>query len=238
MKKSITVTWLLFMTITIYGQENSNENNDQENQDAFALHHTNVYFIANKYGDYDVAKMALYNMLAAYPENDSVLHSLSYFYFRSKQYAPAVLSAQDLIARNPDHLGALEISGIGYEALGLKEKSLAAYETLYLKTNDYHTLYKIANLQYDMERFKECITNTQILLEKPEADTLKVYYTTEDDQEKECPIKVPLFHLKGLVSQKNGDKDSARKYFQQALEIAPDFALIKQNIEALEEEKE
>jgi len=233
MKKPFAIAMLLLMTIAVYGQENAEENKAQEGQNAFVGHHTRAYAIATKYGDSDMAKTALYNMLAAYPGNDSLLYSLSYLYFQSQKYASAVLSAQDILARNPDHLGALELSGAGYESLGLKDKSLAAYETLYLKTTEYQTLYKITFLQFDMERLKECMTNVDILLTKPESDSLKVYYATEDNQQKEYPIKVSLLNLKGLISQKYGDKDSAKKYFQQALDIAPDFALAKENMESL-----
>ena len=182
MKKQITVALLLLMTIAVYGQEEAEVSKEQQSQKAFIGHHSRTYAIATKYGDYEMAKTSLYNLLAAYPGNDSLLYSLSYLYFQSQKYAPAVLAAQDLIARTPDHLGALEISGAGYEALGLKDKALAAYETLYLKSSDYQTLYKIAFLQYDMERLKECMTNADILLGKTESDTLTVYYTSEDKQ--------------------------------------------------------
>lgn len=236
MKKQITVALLLFMTIAVYGQEQTQTevSKEQDNQNAFIGHHSRTYAIATKYGDYDMAKTALYNMLAAYPGNDSLLYSLSYLYFSSQKYASAVLAVQDLIARTPDHLGALKISGAGYEALGLKDKSLVAYETLYLKSSDYQTLYKIAFLQYDMERLKECMTNADILLSKTESDTLKVYYATEDDQQKEYPIKASLLNLKGLVSKKYGDKESAKKYFQQALDVASDFVIAKENMESLD----
>lgn len=236
MKNKLTIALLLIMTIAVYGQEEVEENKNQENQNAFVGHHSRTYAIATKYGDYDMARTALYNMLAAYPGNDSLLYSLSYLYFQSEKYAPAVLAAQDLVTRNPNHLGALEISAAGYQTLGLKDKSLAAYETLYLKSSDYQTLYKIAFLQFDMERLKECMTNADILLEKSESDSLTVFYATEDNQQKEYPIKVSLYNLKGLVSQKYGDKDSAKKYYQQALDVAPDFALAKQNMEALNKE--
>jgi tetratricopeptide (TPR) repeat protein len=233
MKKQLTIAMLLLMTIAVYGQEEAVATKEEQSQNAFIGHHSRTYAIATKYGDYDMAKTALYNLLVAYPGNDSLLYSLSYMYIQNKEYAPAVLSALDLIARTPDHLGALEISGAAYEALGLKDKSLAAYETLYLKSSDYQTLYKIAFLQYDMERLKECMTNADILLEKTESDSLKVYYATKDNEQKEYSIKVSLYNLKGLVSKKYGDKDSAKKYFEQALDLAPDFAISKENLESL-----
>jgi tetratricopeptide (TPR) repeat protein len=234
MKKLITAVLFLLITASTYAQEATEGNQAPEGQNAFVGHHSRTYAIATKYGDTDMAKTALYNMLAAYPGNDSLLYSLSYLYFQSQQYASAVLSSQDILARNPEHLGALELSGAGYESLGLKDKSLAAYETLYLKSTDYQTLYKIAFLQFDMERLKECMTNLDILLTKTESDSLKVFYTTGENEQKEYPIRVSLYNLKGLVSKKYGDKESAKKHFEQALAIAPDFALAKQNIEELD----
>ena len=230
--KIIVVLWLL-TTMAVYGQENVEENKNGESQNAFIGHHSRTYAIATKYGDYDMAKTALYNMLIAYPGNDSLLYTLSYLYFQAEKYAPAVLSAQDLVARNPNHLGALEISGACYEALGLKDKSIAAYETLYLKSSDYQTLYKIAFLQFDMDRLKESMTNADILLEKPESDSLSVNYAVNNSQQKEYPIKVALYNLKGLISQKSGNTDAAKEYYQQALDLAPDFALAQENMDAL-----
>jgi tetratricopeptide (TPR) repeat protein len=233
MKKQLSIALLALMTIAGHSQENAEVSKEQEGANAFIGHHSRAYAIATKYGDFEMAKSSLFNLLAAYPGNDSLLYSLSYLYFQSQKYAPAVLAAQDLIARTPNHLGALELSGAGYEALGLKDKSLASYETLYLKSSDYQTLYKIAFLQYDMERLKECMTNADILLGKTESDSLKVYFTTEQNVQKEYPMKVSLYNLKGLVSKKYGDNDSAKKFFQQALDVAPDFALAKENIESL-----
>ena len=43
-------------------------------------------------------------------------------------------------------------------------------------------------------------------------------------------MKVALFNLKGLLALDQGDKVNAKKYFEQALAIAPDFALAKDGL--------
>ena len=205
-----------------------------ENQSAFVNHFTRAYLLAMKYGDYNQAINAVYNVMAEFPKNDSLKYSLAYLYYQAKNIPSSVLAASELLKTNPGHIGALEIVGNGYESLGLKDKSLDAYETLYLKTNDYQTLYKVAFLQFDLQRYSECNTNLDILLKKPESDSLMVYYTTADNKEKEYSIKVSLLNMKGLVGKAKGDKVNAKKYFEQALVIAPDFELAKDNLATLD----
>ncbi|MEO1049469.1 MAG: hypothetical protein AAFX87_02540 [Bacteroidota bacterium] len=195
--------------------------------------HKKAYMVALKYNDFDAAKSALYHLLVEEPTNDSLLYALSYIYFQSQKYTSAVLTAQDVLKLNPDRLQAIEISAICFENLGIKDKALTHYESLYLKTDDYQTLYKIAFLQFDLKRFNESRTNIDILLGKPEADEVKVVYNNEQNEQKEYPIKVSLLNLKGLISQEQGDKATAKQHFEEALKVAPDFVIAKKNLEGL-----
>jgi Tfp pilus assembly protein PilF len=44
-------------------------------------------------------------------------------------------------------------------------------------------------------------------------------------------MKVAVLNLKGLAVQEHlGDKEAAKKLFEEALAIAPDFVLAKQNL--------
>lgn len=232
LNKAITLL-LLAVTQLVIAQEEKPTAQQQVN--AFVVNHfSKAYALATRYGDTDNAISALYNVLAEYPQNDSLLYTLSYLYFQNNKTAQSVLVSQDLLKVNSEHLGALELSAAGYEKLGIKDKSLDAYESLYLKSNNFQTLYKVAFLQFDLQRFTECNTNIDILLKHPDVDTLKVFYADENNQEQEYPIKIALFNLKGLVSKANGDKENAKKHFEAALAIAPDFAIAKQNLEELE----
>lgn len=198
-----------------------------------SLHYARTYQAAIRYNDYNVAKHALMNILVENPQNDSILYSLSLLYFQMQNYTSAALTARDIIAVNPDNVGALEIAAVSYDNIGAKDKALESYESLYLKTDDFNTLYKIAFLQYELKSFTESKTNADILLGKKEVEELKAVYNQADGSQKEYPIKVALINLKGLIAAEQGDKAAAKTFYEEALKLAPDFQLAKENLAAL-----
>jgi hypothetical protein len=64
-------------------------------------------------------------------------------------------------------------------------------------------------------------------------ESLKVNYNDANGKQKEFPMKVALLNLKGLLAQDQGDKVSAKKSYDEALAIAPDFAPAKENVAKL-----
>lgn len=194
-------------------------------------HFYKKYVTAVKWNDFELAKSALYDLIIENPQNDSLILSLAYHYYENEQHVPAVLVSQQLLARNPKNAAALEISAIGYEAMGVRDRALQNYESLYLLSNNVNMLYKMAFLQYDLKRNTEAITSIDILLANKEVETLKVVFNDVENKPKEYPMKVALLNLKGLaVLEHLGDKVAAKKLLDQALAIAPDFVLAKQNL--------
>lgn len=235
-KMKIKSTLILLLTLTmglLSAQEQAKEKKELSPAQIYYTQQALTYQAAVRYNDYDVAKQALYNLYVANPQNDSILYSLSVLYVQSQQYPSAILTAKDILTLKPDHVGAMEIAGVSYENLGLKDKALENYESLYLKTDDYQTLYKIAFLQNDLQRYAEALTNVDILLGKKETEEANAVFPTEDNKEKEYPIKVALLNLKGLVKKAQGDKTAAKALFDEALKLAPDFVLAKNNLAEL-----
>ena len=234
LSKFLSTVFICFVATFAFGQTATTPNALQQTQQFNIEQSTRAYLLAQRFGDYENAIAALYDVLAVYPSNDSLLYSLSYLYFQNGKFPQAVLVAKDLLAANPNHAGGLEITGAGYEQLGVKDKSLDAYETLYLKTSDYQTLYKIAFLQYDLQRYAECGTNINILMQNPQSDSLSVFFAGENNEQVEYPIKVALHNLTGLVYKAKGDVPEAKKAFEAALALAPNFTLARQNLESLD----
>ena len=194
-------------------------------------HFYKKYITAFQWSDYEVAKDALYDLIIENPANNSLIFSLAFYYYENEKFASAVLVSQQLLARNPKNIPALEISAVGYEVMGVPDRSLQNYESLYLLTNNVNTLYKMSFLQYDLKRFTECLATIDILLAKPELDALKVTFNDVENKPKEYPMKVSVLNLKGLAVQEQfGDKAAAKKLFEEALAIAPDFVMAKQNL--------
>lgn len=231
MGKIVAIVIILALSISndVFAQSNMKESLEYENQ-------KEIYNRAIRYNDLAVAKNAIYNLMAMDPQNVSLLDSLALMYFEFQQFPSSLLVSRDILAINPDHLAALEISAISYERLGIKDRALEAYESLYLKNNSISTLYKIAFLQFDLNRIEESKTTADIILNKTEVDELKVVYNTADNKQREIPMKAAILNLKGLINKEQGDKEAARENFEAALALDPEFTLAKSNLDALNEE--
>lgn len=234
-----SVSLILLLTGIVSGvkaqeSQKAEEQKPVSAQQVLSSHYAGVYQMAIRYNDYGMAKNALYNLYVENPQNDSILYSLSALYLQSGQYASAAISAQDVLSMRPKHTAAMEIMAVAYEQLGLKDKALEGYESLYLQTDDYQTLYKIAFLQYELGRLNESKTNIDILLGKKEAEDLDVVFDVGNQQQKEFPIKVALLNLKGLIAKDEGDKAAAKKYFNEALAVSPDFPFAKENLQNID----
>jgi tetratricopeptide (TPR) repeat protein len=196
-------------------------------------HYFRKYSFAQRWGDYDVAKDALYDLIAEFPGNDSLIFQLAYFYYENQKHASCAVVCNDLLTRNSRNTAALELSAVSYENLGLKDKALQSYESLFLLTSSNSTLYKMASLQYDLKRYGESLTNSDILLSKPQTDSLKVVFNDAKNNSKEHPLKAAILNLKGLSFKAQGDVPNARKSFEEALKIDPAFEAAKQNLASL-----
>ncbi len=198
----------------------------------FAQHYYNKYMTALQWNDYEVAKDALYDLIIEDPMNDSLIYNLAIYYYENQKYVSAVLVCQPLLARNPKNQAALEISAVGYQTMGVPDRALQNFESLYLLNNNISILYKMAFLQYDLKRFTEALASIEILLASNELDKSKVVFNDAENKQKEYPMKVSVLNLKGLIQLEHmGDKVAAKKAFDEALAIAPDFVSAKQNLE-------
>ena len=192
-----------------------------------------IYQSAVRYSDFDVAKGALYNLISIAPGALSLYDSLALLYFESKRFASTALLCKDILQFSPSNSLANELSAISYENLGLKDRALQNYESLYFQRNDIFTLYKVAFLQYDLKRYKESKTNADIILSNKEAEELKIFFNIENNQQQEIPMKAAIFNLKGLIAQADQNKEGAEKFYRQALLLSPKFNLAKNNLEEL-----
>ncbi|MBS1488464.1 MAG: tetratricopeptide repeat protein [Bacteroidetes bacterium] len=193
-------------------------------------HYAMKYQLAVQWNDYDIAKDALYDLIVENQGNDSTVFDLAGYYYQNRKYPSAVLVAQTLLKRNPKNAGALEIAAIGYENLGVYDRSLQSYESLYLLQNNPNVLYKMAALQLQLKRYREAVASSDILLAAKDLDALKIGYPMPDNKTKDFSMKVAVLNLKGVAAMEQSDKATAKTFFEQALAIAPDFPPAKENL--------
>lgn len=196
-------------------------------------HFYRKYVMASRWNDSQAAKDALLDLIILRPKNDSLIYTLAYYYFDNNQFAPAMLIAQDLLARNDKNYRYLELSAASFEALGLLDKALQNYETIYLLSNNTMALYKIAFLQYDLKRYEEGLTNVDILMSRPDVETIKIGFNDANNQPKEYAMKLAVLNLKGLIMEEKGDKPGAKKIYEDLIKQAPDFQPALANLAAL-----
>lgn len=205
-------------------------------QDAEAMKRQRFIFEnATKFNDPVVARTALYNMLAMNPNNNDILDSLAVYYFEYGQYASAAIVSKEAQKRNPDNILAYEIAAISFESLQIKDRALTEYESLFLKNNNTFTLYKIAFLQYDLERFNEANTSADILLRRKEVGEQTIAFQKTDETQQEVPLSAALYNLKGIIAVQLDKPDEAEEMFNKALEVAPEFELAQINLKDVTE---
>lgn len=227
---------LLVMAVAVFGfakGQNANGQNIKVQDTQLYRLYQMKYVFGMKYNDSEVAKDAMYSMIAMDPNDDSLKMRLCYYYFEQNQYPSSLFVSMDLLSRNPDHLDALRISAISYENMGVKDKAIEAYESLYLKTNEINVLYQVAILQFENNRFNECKTNLDIILKDPQAKALKLNFAKNETQQQEVTLEAAVYNVMGMIEKQQGNKAAAKTYFEKSLQIAPEFALATKNLKEL-----
>ncbi len=196
-------------------------------------HNQMKYVYAMKYNDWRMAAGALYDLIAMDPADDSIKVNLAYLYYENNGIASALFISADVLTRHPQSEEALELNAVCYERMGLKEKAVQAYESLYLVNNDINVLFTTAALQYETNRLKEAATNAKIVSQNAKAKEIKLQYPVGENDTQEIPMNAAALNLQGMIEAKNGNKEQAREFFNQALAIAPDFNLAKTQLDEL-----
>lgn len=221
----------LAMLVMIFSSASAQENKVQDSP-LYKMYQMK-YVFAKKYNDGEVAKNALYSMISMDPGNDSIKMVLCYYYFQKNQFASSLFVSADLLARYPDNVDALKINAMSYENLGVRDKAIEAYESLYLKNNDVSVLYQTSVLQFELARYTECNTNLDIIIKNPQAKALKLKFAKNDKEQQEISMEAAAYNVKGMVEKQQGNKEQATQYFNKALELEPEFVLAKQNLDDL-----
>ncbi|WP_268121947.1 tetratricopeptide repeat protein [Roseivirga pacifica] len=192
-----------------------------------------VYQRAQRYNDAALTKQALVDMSILAPRDTGILRSLAELYYNNQQYVSSAMAAADITRIYPNSLVGIEIQALSYENLRLYDKALEQYEKLWLTTDDNNVLYQMAYLQYSIKRYTEAITNIDILATKI-TDESTVTLSKSDGNVQEIKFSAALKNLKGLVFSAQGNKEEARKLFNEALAINPDFDAAKSSLAELD----
>lgn len=219
------------MAVSFFSAANGQNKEIQKTQ--LYKHYQMKYVFGMKYNDSEVAKNALYSMIAMDPNDDSLKMVLCYYYFDQNQFASSLFVSADLISRHPDNVDALRINALSYENMGVRDKAIDAYETLYLKTNEVGVLYQVSLLQFELERYTECSTNLDIIIKNPQSKAIKLSFAKNEKEQQEVSLEAACYNMKGMLAKQQGKKEEAKTHLQKALELEPEFTLAGQNLKGL-----
>ncbi len=230
-KISFLAVWFV-CTLPFFNEANA-QSKEIRNTQLYKLYQMK-YVFGMKYNDGEVAKDALYSMIAMDPNDDSLKMVLCYYYFDQNQYASSLFVSRDLLSRNQDNIDALKINAMSLENMGVRDRAVDAYESLYLKSNDIGMLYQATLLQFELERYTECATNLDIILKAPEAKEIKLNFQSDNKGTQQVSLEAAAYNMKGMLQSQQGNKEEARKNLQKALEIEPEFSIASENLADLD----
>ena len=237
MKYILSTFILVGIVLSSYGQQDESTTPQADSIPKEIRANALIYNLSKKYNDPAVTRMALYNLYALNP-SIAILDSLALMYYENQQYASAALTAQDAASYNPNDLLANEIAAVSFDNLGIGAKAVPFYEKLYLENEDLGTLYRIAFIQYNLERFEESTNNANIMIDHTDAEKVSLYFPVNDNKNQVISLKAAALRLKGMIALAKENKAEALDYYNQALEIAPDFVVLKKQLEELDKKEE
>ena len=197
-----------------------------------------IYNSALQFNDPVVARMALYNLMSENPGNTALYDSLAILYLQYNQNASAALVAQQAIRINPDDLFAVEVAAAGFDQIGAKDRALVNYEKLYGASQDVNTLYKIAFLQYELERYTEASTSLDIIIEDAGSKESAIVFPTTDRAGQEVPLDVAAYRVKAMIEESKGNIEVAKAKYLEVLEMYPGFQIVQSQLRELTKPKE
>ncbi|MDX2190318.1 MAG: hypothetical protein SFY32_10670 [Bacteroidota bacterium] len=210
---------------------NTNNSTTYTDQDKLFVLNEKILKDALKFGDLNVAKQALYEMIALKPEKKSLRDSLAYVYINLGQLQQAILLSREILETDANNNGILEVKAIAEQNLGLSKEALASYETLYGKTKSIFHLYQIATLQYDLKRVAECSASVDQLINSPDASDKEINIGTGNrNQQQRVKLKAAALNVKGVLAMDVNELKVAQFCFTEALKLTQDFVLAQNNL--------
>lgn len=195
-----------------------------------------IYEQAVKYNDVVMQIYALYWRIAVEGARFGLRDTLAQTYFQAGFFRQAIAVADELLKEQPKNAELAELRAISYQYLQDIRNALEAYEKLYEITQSPLHLYQVLTLQFNLQRYGECQANIDRLLSLPESDRLTVRISTSEGQVQEVPLRAAALNVRGVLFRLQKENDRARKAFEDALKIFPEFLLAKGNLEDLQRE--
>lgn len=194
-----------------------------------------VYKQAMIYQDYQVAKNAVYTMIALEPKRIGLKDTLADVYFQAQDFSQCIKVCNDVLKQNSQQLYVREIKAISLQKLQDIKGAIREYEELYKQSNLLNYGYSLMILQYQMKRYGECEELIQLLFKHAKIETEIIQVSTQFVHQpyQKILLKATLFNMLGVISMDMNKNEQAQNYFEQALKISSNFLLAQNNLQLI-----
>ncbi len=228
MKHLVFIT-ALFISYNMFGQKLA-----KEDLTAIELsRHKKIVKQALTYNDAQTAISSMHHIVAIEGQKSSYKDSLAITYFKVGNYLSSHLLAKELLKANNENLQLLEINALSLQNLGANKDAIDAYVALFSRTKNMAHGYQLAMLQYGIKRLEEAQSTINQTLQCEVIEGAYIQFAVDKSQNQNVPLKAAAFNLYGLIAFELKDNTTAKKAFDEALKIMPEFALATQNSNAL-----
>ncbi|HUM98385.1 MAG TPA: CDC27 family protein [Chitinophagaceae bacterium] len=203
-------------------------------QDSATLrkHYLKVYTQALGYNDVNVAINALQGYLAV--DNSLIFKdTLSMLYFSTKNYYSALLLSEEVYKAEPNNLDAMARTAECYDELGDPKTAISLFEQVVPKTKSPYQAYKLAVCQYQLKRTSEAENSAKFVLADTNSKKIGVPFTSMNGNQQAVSVAAAAANLIGVLRMDAKNYADAKKYFDQALTLFPEFVGAKENLEAV-----
>lgn len=194
-----------------------------------------VYANARNNGDYQVMMTTIYYMMAKNPQNViAYKDSLTRIYYLTGTYRKCISTGYEVLSHQPNNYAIMELVAISERILSNIRASLELYEKLYTQTSSLIHAYYIAEMQFYLQRYGECIVTLEKIIASENSKKEKMELIVSDSSKQVVCLTAAAFNIKGMTYNALGKKEEAKEAFKSALLIEKDFILPKNNLDKIE----
>lgn len=189
------------------------------------------------YGDKTIAISKMYNIIALQGPESTYKDSLAYLYFNKREYLSCFLVSKDVLDRNSDNIEMLEMNTISLESVGAKSKAAEGYQKLLAKSNKSYHAYKLAGLQYEVNKTEDAYVSIKKADQLPDDLAVTVSFQVNANYSQDVSLKASIAYLEGIIAEKLEKKAEAKVSYARAIKLFPEFVLAKSRLSSLNETK-
>lgn len=188
------------------------------------------------FGDKTVAANAMYSIILLEGPKSVYKDSLAYLYFNDRNFISCFLVTNDILKNKPENLDLMEMNAISLESMGAIEKAVEAYQNLTAKTNNNYHAYKLAGLQFAMNKFEEAYASIKKADRLPDDGKVKITFQVNKNYNQNVDLKAAIAYLEGIIAENLKKSNEAKQSFERAIKLYPEFVLAKTKLDALNAE--